>query len=388
VNPEINNPNEEILAEQSAEYECPSPEEIAQAEYEAWEEENHQLRLRQEERQQWEAAMPHKNIIFMDKMKDCPHKEPIPIWENIIYPGALTTISSDPKCGKTTTLFYALQAIAEGKDFLGLKTTRTTTLYASEQPFQSLNKQVQRLPNNDKNSHVGFIPYEFNYTRRDMPNPETGQMESKAVFPTIWEEQVRFWHSKVREINAGLLVIDTFSAFALFRGGEAYDSGPVTTRLQQLKSIQSEFPDLAIVVCHHLRKEDAGRGGMNRSFSDIANSYAFRAAADMNVLLWKSSKKLADKNLRNITIEGRFLDEEYSMSFRKVVHDFIRVKPPAKAYPYQDILDDILAEPELNKLPNRKLATELGIDVNKVKRFRKDYPMDSPAFVGFPSSGI
>src|SRR6266480_2792690 len=149
-----------------------SAEEILQAEYEAcqkaWQEEELQQKLLYEERQQWEAAMPHKNLIRMDKMKDCPHQEPIPILENIIYPGALTTISADPKAGKTTVLFNLLaQAISEGRDFLGLKTTRTTTVYASEQPFQSLNSQVKRLPGSDKNNHVWFIPYEFNYLETD-----------------------------------------------------------------------------------------------------------------------------------------------------------------------------------------------------------------------------
>src|SRR6202022_1996339 len=74
-----------------------SAEEILQVEYEAWQEEELQQKLLYKERQQWEVAMPHKNLIRMDKTKDCPHQEPIPILENIIYPGALTTISADPK---------------------------------------------------------------------------------------------------------------------------------------------------------------------------------------------------------------------------------------------------------------------------------------------------
>src|SRR6267143_790845 len=84
-------------------FEAPEPGEMSaeeilqQAEYEAWQEEQLQQKLLFEERQQWEAAMPHKNLIRMDKMKYCPHQKSIPILENIIYPGALTTISADPK---------------------------------------------------------------------------------------------------------------------------------------------------------------------------------------------------------------------------------------------------------------------------------------------------
>jgi archaellum biogenesis ATPase FlaH len=356
-------------------------EEILQADYEAWQKEELQQKLLYEERQKWNAAMPHKNLIRMDKMKDCPHQEPIPILENIIYPGALTTISADPKAGKTTLLFNMLaQAISEGKDFLGLKTTRTTTVYASEQPFQSLNSQVNRLPGCDKNEHVWFIPYEFNYLEIDKRNADTGQMEKNKVFLASWEEQVRFWQSKVREIQAGLLIIDTFSAFALFKGGEAYDAGPVTTRLQQLKSIQTEFPDLAIVVCHHLRKEDQIHGKGVRSFSDIANSYAFRAAADMNVLLWKPSNKPVDKNLRNLTIEGRFIEEEFAISFRKEGDEFRACGPPVKPDPYLWIVNRVLEEPELNNLSEQALADELGVSRKKIRGFRKVYPKDCQVF--------
>jgi hypothetical protein len=352
----------------------------AQLDYEAWQREQENLALLEEERRQWELAMPHKSIIFMNKMKDCPHKKPIPILDKVIYPGALTILAGDPKAGKSTFLFHALQAISEGQPFCGLSTSRVTTLYASEQPFQSLNTQVERIPRGEYNNHVGFIPYEFNYIEREMPSRETGKTAIQKVFPGTWIEQINFWHDKVREIKAGLLVVDTFTAFALFKGGEAFDSGPVTTRLQQLKSLQADAPDLAIVVCHHLRKEDEEEAYGERSFSDIANSYALRAASDMNVIMWKPSARVEDKNLRSMKIEGRFLVEDANLSFRKIEDDFQLVDAPIRLHPHQVILSIIQKRPDLNRLSVRELSDEIGKTKSLIARFRNEYPQDHPIF--------
>jgi hypothetical protein len=365
------------------EYRADVDQDEAERQYHEWLKEDAEQVHREEERRQWERAMPHKSIIFMDKMHECPHRKPEPILENIVYPGSLTILAADPKCGKSTFLFHALQAISEGKPFCGLKTRRVTTLYASEQPFQSLNSQVNRIPGHTQNSHVGFIPYEFNCIEREETNQRTQLREVQKVFPQTWIEQVNFWKSKIAEIKAGLFIVDTFTAFALFRASEANDSGPVTTRLQQLKSLQADSPDLAIVVCHHLRKEDAKTRG-NRSFSDIANSYALRAASDMNIIIWKPSSKPENKNLRSMRIEGRFLEEETSISFQKIGDDFQRTDAPVKVNPNDVILKEVLANPVYNTMSIRKLAEELDRPKTTIGRFRQQYPEDHPVFAGLP----
>jgi hypothetical protein len=354
-----------------------------ESQYHIWKTELDAQEARELERQQWEKAMPHKSIIFMDKMHECPHKKTDPILDSVIYPGSLTILAADPKCGKSTFLFHALQAISDGKPFCGLNTRRVTTLYASEQPFQSLNSQVSRIPNHERNSHVGFVPYEFNYLEREHRNEETGKIEMAKIFPQNWEQQIGFWRERIRAIKAGLLIVDTFTAFAMFKGGEAYDSGPVTTRLQQLKSLQADSPDLAIVVCHHLRKEDNKRAYGARAFNDIANSYALRAASDMNILMWQPSGKAEDKNLRTMRIEGRFLEEEVSFHFRKVGEIFNPSDAPAKRNSHDRILEAIYAKPSLNALSVRDLANELGKSKSVIGRFREEYPQDHMAFAGF-----
>lgn len=315
---------------------------------------------------------PNWPCINMRQMKAVELPQPVPLIENFIYPGSLTILAADPKCGKSTFLFYALKAMQESKPIAGLRTRPAKCIYASEQPFVSLRNQIQRVPGYDTNDLFLPIPVENNYVERE--RPVDGEIKKVRTFPNSWEEQIDLWQTVIEREKASLFVVDTFSAFAQFRGGEAFDAGPVTTRLQQLKSLMATIPDLAIVVCHHLRKEDEQKGGGARSFHDIANSYALRAASDMNIIFYRPDRKEENKNLRTMKVEGRFLEEEYEMSFRKVGDSFQQEAAPVREDPYKDIKQALTYNPDLAKLSIRKLADDLKIDEGRVKRFKQKHP--------------
>ena len=351
-------------------------EDLQQAQYDEYQAEQSYREQEYEERLKWQKALEGRRSIKASQMFNLPRTRPEPFLEKLIYPGSLLVLAASPKIGKTTFLFHALQAITTGEKFCDLKTRLATILYASEQPDPSLFTQVERVSGFRENSRIYFLPLDFNCTTRVEINHTTGKEIEVNHFPASWEEQISVWKEELERTNANILVIDTFTAFGLFKTGEAFDSGPVTTRLQQLKSLQTTFPGLAIVVCHHLRKEDE-QTNHEPTFHDIANSYALTAASDMNALLWKPSQKATDENLRGIKIQGRFLEEEEDFCFRKVGNSFGVSEPPQR---YEAELKLVLDNPNWWKLSLDGLAEAAGWTPSKAQRFRKAYPKDHAAF--------
>ena len=249
--------------------------------------------------------------ITVQDFLNLPHSSPKPVINRIIYPGSVTLIAGDPKVGKSTFLFNALLASQEAKTFLGLETRPVKVGYISEQPYQSLYKQLSETPGIRQyvEKNIQLIPFDNNIVL----NPE-GEDRS----PSSWLEQVRLWQAAIDKWTPDLLVLDTYSSFAQLEGGELYDSGPIIRKLQQLKSLVIKAPDIAIVILHHLRKEKNLQGfSPVKSFHDIAGSYGFRAATDVNVLLIKPEKD--DKSpIRRVDIEGRYESDEDKPIFTAV----------------------------------------------------------------------
>ena len=341
--------------------------------------EEHLAEAERKARVKWEQAREGRRTIRAKDMFLLPRTRPQPFLENLIYPGSLLILAGSPKAGKSTFLWHALQAITTGKEFCGLKTRLAKVLYASEQPDPSLFRQIEKVPGYDKNENIFFLPLDFNYSPRTSIDTQTGKEVSINYFPTTWEEQIKLWQEELEKTDANILVIDTFTAFGVFKTGEAFDSGPVTTRFQQLKSLQTSFPGLSIVVLHHLRKEDEKKK-REPTFHDIANSYALTAASDMNAILWKPSGKKEDINLRSIKIQGRFLDEEVPFSFRKNGPEFSRSDAPRKKDGNAIILERVLAHPNWWDLSIRELADKLETKKHYVESFRMAYPKEHPVF--------
>jgi hypothetical protein len=356
-------------------------EEDYQAQYQDWLEEGHLLEEEHEARAQWEKARGGRRTIRAKDMFLLPRTRPQPFLENLIYPGSLLILAGNPKAGKSTFLWHALQAMTTGQSFCGLKTRLTTVLYTSEQPDPSLFTQIEKVPGYKENERIFFLPLDFNCTTRPEFNLTTKREVEVSHFPATWEEQVNLWKEELQKVNANILVIDTFTAFGLFKTGEAFDSGPVTTRFQQLKSLQTSIPGLSIVVLHHLRKGDLRKKG-EPTFHDIANSYALTAASDMNAILWQPSEKKENSNLRTVRIQGRFLDEEFAFNFRKNGQEFSRSDSPRKSDWDATILERVLAHPDWWDLSIRGLAEKLEIKKHYVESFRMLYPKEHAVFSG------
>src|SRR5579862_4301940 len=221
-----------------------------------------------------------------------------------IYSGAMTLLGGDAKAGKSTFMFLLLNAIANGEKFLGTECEKAVVLYVSEQNESVFKEQLRKdCPQALQNSKLRVILVENNFETV----PVMTSVANKIVQDTDdygnpiyevrgfsnWVEQVKFWGIMVQRTHAKILVIDTFTAFSNLSIGEVNDPGALTTKLMALKSLYKIQPQLAIVLLHHLRKPSnkPGQTSSIRDFSDIAGSYAFRAATDQNMIMFKPRKQ-------------------------------------------------------------------------------------------------
>lgn len=337
-------------------------------------------------RDAWETELrapyfPADTMVGLFSRPSPPIKEYIP---KLIYAGAMTIIAGDPKAGKTTLLLHALNALASGKDFLWGKTQHPTViLYATEQSEVSFKEQAAQVPGLKDQMNFRTLLFEDN---RYITQVSDGNKSYDAkVFPTTWEKQVELWKEVIKRNKAKVFIIDSFTAFSNFKVGEGNDSGVVQARGQALKQLLVDTPDLAIIILHHLRKEFNGRGGGDmhaRNFSDIANSYALRAMTDMNILIYRPSKKKELERVRTLKMEGRFIrsEETHQVELAEDGKAFSICKKAVREDDdwQEQLLEACIANPELTKLSNDALHKELDVPLRAVRKFRKTYKKGSP----------
>jgi hypothetical protein len=345
--------------------------EYAQQEAMAWEIEHETIKERSKN-------LPADTIGAILKRPKAPRQAYI---KDFLYAGAVTFLAAEPKSGKTTFSLHALGALTRGKEFLGESLIPTIVLYATEQTEISYTTQAEKVSDLIENQNFRVILYEDNTVIEDKPvRQDDGQTKfvPTDVFPTSWEKQIALWTFAIKRNNAKVFVIDTLTAFSNFRSGEAFDPGVVQARLQDLKILISKFPDLAILILHHLRKEknDANRYETVKSFNDIANSYALRAGSDQNILFYCPSSNEEDKMVRTVRIEGRFVEQETTFQIVLTPDGFEKRQQPVEE-PAEDeqarLLGLCLKNPTLNNQPIRDIMETYGFKKNQVERFRQTW---------------
>ena len=337
-----------------------------------WEHEHEKLKERSK-------YLPADTVGAILKRPKAPRQAYI---KDFLYAGAVTFLAANPKEGKTTFSLHALGALTRGQEFLGEKLIPTVVLYATEQTETSFTTQAAKVADLVENQNFRVILYEDNTIIEDKPvRQEDGQMKfvPTDVFPTSWEKQIALWTLAIGKNHAKVFVIDTLTAFSNFRSGEAFDPGVVQARLQELKILITKFPDLAILILHHLRKEknDAGRYETVKTFSDIANSYALRAGSDQNILFYCPSSNEEDKMVRTVRIEGRFVDQETTFQIVLTPNGFGKRQQPVEE-PAENEQDRLLAlclkDPALNDQPRATICEAYGFTAHQVNTFRQTYP--------------
>ncbi len=173
--------------------------------------------------------------------------------------GGITELGAKVKAGKTTLIMQLVRAAAEGLDFLGRSTLKTTTVYLTEQPIVSFQQAMERANLLGRDDfHVLF----HNETRG-----------------TPWPEVARAAVAECRRVGALLLVVDTLPQFAGLRGDSENNSGDALAAMEPL--LRAAADGIGVIVARHERKSGGDVGDSGRGSS------AFAGAVDIVLSLRK-----------------------------------------------------------------------------------------------------
>jgi hypothetical protein len=198
----------------------------------------------------------------------------------LIAPGAVTEVIASVKKGKTTLILDFVRGCVNGGEWIGRKVVKTPVVYLTEQTPQTFRAQARRAGLGDSpDVHVLFF--------------------HKARGLT-WEQIVKTAVDKAQQVGARVLIVDTFSKFAGFRGDGESSSGEGGAKMEPLMVAAAN--GLAVVSLRHARKSggdvsDAGRG-----------SGAITGSADIIIVLQRPEGN-HPANMRELKAVSRFPDE-------------------------------------------------------------------------------
>ena len=192
---------------------------------------------------------------------------------------SITQLSGKAKAaGKTSFLLALGRSVLIGSDFIGQATTSGPVVYLTEERLPSFHAALQR---------AGLIE------RHDLH------------IVSFWDLADRSWpgicllaKAQCAQVNAKLLVIDTLSQFAGFKGEQENNSGDANTALAPLQQIAHHLP-LAVIVVRHDRKSGGAVGEAARG------SGQFTAGVDI-VLHLGPRESRGEPTQRELTAMSRY----------------------------------------------------------------------------------
>ncbi len=197
--------------------------------------------------------------------------------EGYIAEGGITVLSAKVKMGKTTLATRLVQAVLNGKPFLGAQTKRTPVVYLTEQPRVSFKVALQRANLTDETD------LRILYFNKTIGIP--------------WAAVAAGAAEECKRLGAKLLVVDTLAQFAGLVGDSGNDSGAVLEALRPLQEIAGK--GVGVLVLYHDRKSGGEVGDATRGSS------ALPGAADI-VLSLRRPDGNSRKSLRVVQSLSRF----------------------------------------------------------------------------------
>src|SRR5215216_281769 len=153
--------------------------------------------------------------------------------------GEITLVGGEAKrSGKTTLYMHALKATHEGEPFFGMPTIPTTSLILTEQGNNILEATNRAGIQDD--DEIFICPF------KDVSREKWPHLIEKAVYTC-----------EARGI--GILVIDTFAAFARLRGSDENLSGEILARMEPIIEA-ARVHNLHVSLLHHTGKDNEIRG--------------------------------------------------------------------------------------------------------------------------------
>lgn len=208
--------------------------------------------------------------------------ESLTIVKNLI-PVGVTILAAPPKAGKTFLGLQLCDSISSGKDFLGYKTKKGSTLYLAFEDYKSsISKRLKTMNIEPKSSFVIDVDSgSYSY-----------DLEERIIKEIIKNSDLR------------IVIIDTF---AKIRNNSEHDYENEYKEIAKYHDLAYRY-NIAIVLVTHLRKEI----NTNSPFESVYGSRGITAAADSNIIMYK--KKHISKN-RQVCIQGKDIeDREFTIT--------------------------------------------------------------------------
>ena len=206
-----------------------------------------------------------------------PDPEIVWIVRGLVAKGAITELGAKVKVGKTTFGLEMVRSVFDGQPFLELPTIRTSVVYLSEQPSVSFRQALERASLLGRDQFHSLL---FNDTRG-----------------INWPEVAAAAIVQCKNVNAGLLVIDTLPQFAGLTGDRENNSGDALEAMRPLQ--EGTAAGIGILLVRHERKSGGDVGDSGRGSS------AFAGAVDI-VLSLRKPEGNSPKNRRLLQSVSRF----------------------------------------------------------------------------------
>jgi hypothetical protein len=211
------------------------------------------------------------------ELASLPDPEVAWIAKGLTAKGAITELGAKVKTGKTTLVLEMTRSILDGCPFLELATIKTGVVYLTEQPSVSFRQALERAHLLGRGDFHSLL---FSDTRG-----------------IAWPEIAAAAIAECKNVNAGLLVVDTLSQFAGLTGDRENNSGDA---LEAMRPLQQGVADgVGILLVRHERKSGGDVGDSGRGSS------AFAGAVDIVLSLRKPEGNSA-KNRRLLQSLSRF----------------------------------------------------------------------------------
>ena len=192
------------------------------------------------------ATTPRKRLFMKDVNRKIPVHEHL--WHGLLAPGAVTLLHSRAKLGKSFLGFGLMRALLKGEAFLGRPTRPhgpsgpVPMVYMTEEGAETLRIKSERFGLSEE-APICFL------SRRE---PEYAALSFEAALQAGFEV--------AREFKAGLLVLDTLSAWAGFGSKMEFAAVYAEAAFQVLKN-GAEDLKIPVLVMHHSSKHGKGVRG-------------------------------------------------------------------------------------------------------------------------------
>lgn len=255
--------------------------------------------------------------------------------------GGITELGAKVKVGKTTLVLKLVRAAADEQDFLSKPTSKTPTVYLTEQPAVSFRQAMERA---DLLGRDDFHALLHNDTR-GMPWPEVA---ASAI-------------AECKRVGAFLLVVDTLPQFAGLKGDSENNSGDALAAMEPLSRAAAD--GIGVIVTRHERKSGGEVGDSGRGSS------AFAGAVDI-VLSLRKPEGHSRKTQRIIQALSRFSETPPVLLIELTENSYLTLGDPHEAIlrEAKTSIIEIVPGSEAEAMTLKEIAENAGVQRSTAQR--------------------